>query len=274
PQYSAPSRVCTEASSVSLSQWIASSADPVKGTVMEVGCGCGIQLFTAALSHPEVTRALGYDLDPRQINVARFGAHMNGLADRVEIFSDENMFFSSVDCNSVSMGIAPSFLPSLEFLPLDFGSMGEEAFKRFGALQGERPVFSMKEFYGQTGWGGPDGLTVTLPLIEKLLPYLKPRGTLITCADFAMSEGQPLLISVLANNLPFSFEYRIDEGDNRTPGEWAATVRKEIYDQFPELRSPKNTRRIRNSVLANCLEHGIESYQGGVLALYPQKDKL
>lgn len=54
------------------------------GTALEVGCGCGGALLTAAFRLPQA-RFMGLDIDPAMADLARKGAETNGFAGRVTV---------------------------------------------------------------------------------------------------------------------------------------------------------------------------------------------
>ncbi len=153
--------------------------------VLDVGCGCGDWLITAAKTYPTMTRLVGVDISGKMIEYARAQAEAEGVADRVEfhvmdVLSQLDFPNDAFDLVNQRLGISyvriwdwPNLLQHYQRVLRPHGTI---RITECETPQGNSPAFSQisqlfataffKAGYVQTTQ--PDGITaLLLPLLEQ-----------------------------------------------------------------------------------------------------------
>jgi methylase of polypeptide subunit release factors len=156
----------------------------VEGVAADFGSGGGIQAIALLRTNPKLTRVLGLEIEPHAINLSRFNALLNGVADR----------FVIVDNSKTK--------PNLEEDALRDVLKGEKL-----ALVVTNPPFNlMPESLGEDkyGYGGPDGLAVTRLFMRQAMAHLDPnKGEVIVYSQFGLDKnGRPLFEKMLKSDVP------------------------------------------------------------------------
>lgn len=127
------------------------------GSLLDMGCGCGI---LALLLAPQASRVVGVDINPRAVAISRINAALNGIT-HAEFF--ESDLFSSLAGQSFDLIVSqPPFVPR---------------------LAGEEPILYLH--------GGERGDEVSSRLLQELPAYLNPDAAAFVLSDFGASESKP-----------------------------------------------------------------------------------
>lgn len=275
PTSSGPLEIELEGSSFSLSDAIG-CLDPVEGIAVEFGCGGGIQLVNSVLEHPGLLEIHGYDLLARQRNVARFVSYLNARnreeLDKIRIHQNQADLLREVGEGTVSLGIVPSFLVVPPPIPLTLRQSSLLAESGFLSVVSDRPCFDFSKYLGVTGWGGEDGLAVTLPLMKQMLPLLRSGGIAMACGDYAFRGDTPLIVEKLedykdADSLTWSFEKYEDEAFPYTPDVLVEMTLEEFRLCVPGASGARLRDRIERAIRESLSRNGIDYIHGGVLMI-------
>jgi methylase of polypeptide subunit release factors len=158
----------------------------VAGVAADLGSGGGIQAIALLRTNPKLTRVIGLEIEPHALNLSRFNALLNGVAER----------FVPVDNRKTK------------------ANLQEDALR--DALHGDKlalvvtnPPFnlipeSLGESFTKYGYGGPDGLAVTRLFMRQAMANLDPdRGEVIVYSQFGLDKnGRPLFEKMLRTDVP------------------------------------------------------------------------
>ncbi len=81
----------------------------LKGRVLDVGCGCGIQALANARENPD-NFVLGVDINPVAVQAARYNAAINGIKNA--FFSQSDIFESIPESRFDGIIFNPPYLPT------------------------------------------------------------------------------------------------------------------------------------------------------------------
>ncbi len=129
---------------------LASVAENLRGSVLEVGCGSGIASLCCARSNPSGS-VLGVDINPKAVLCARRNAAANGIRNASFMRSD---LFSAVRGRFDAIMFNPPYLPTSEAELID------------------GPINHAFD-------GGPDGRAVLDRFLKAFSPHLRSGGTLL-----------------------------------------------------------------------------------------------
>jgi hypothetical protein len=165
----------------------------VEGVAADLGSGGGIQAIALLRTNPKLARVIGLEIVPHSMNLSRFNALLNGVADR----------FVTVDNSKTK--------PNLEADALRDALHGEKL-----ALVVTNPPFnlvpaSLGEDFTKYGYGGPDGLAVTRLFMRQAIASLDPnKGEVIVYSQFGLDKsGRPLFEKMLESDVPTKSGIRI-----------------------------------------------------------------
>jgi methylase of polypeptide subunit release factors len=158
----------------------------VAGVAADLGSGGGIQAIALLRTNPKLTRVIGLEIEPHALNLSRFNALLNGVADR----------FVPVDNRKTKANLAEDALRD--------ALNGEKL-----ALVVTNPPFnlipeSLGESFTKYGYGGPDGLAVTRLFMRQAMANLDPdKGEVVIYSQFGLDEnGRPLFEKMLKTDVP------------------------------------------------------------------------
>ena len=83
----------------------------LKGKVLDMGCGCGIQALTNAKNNPD-NFVLGVDVNPSAVQASRYNASMNKIKNA--FFSEGNLFEGIENSRFHGIIFNPPYLPTSE----------------------------------------------------------------------------------------------------------------------------------------------------------------
>jgi hypothetical protein len=127
------------------------------GIIGEVGSGSGIQIISAVLLNDGITRAIGIEIDERARQLSRFNAQLNGVAKRVVITkNDLETVLNGNKFSAVFMN--PPFILAPE---------------------------TAKDYLIKAGWGGEDGLRITMEFIRIVENHIADNGQIVIYSQFA-----------------------------------------------------------------------------------------
>ncbi len=163
---------------------LASGAESLRGSVLEVGCGSGIASLCCARANTSGT-VLGVDINPKAVLCARKNAAANGIANASFGRSD---LFGSVRGSFDAIMFNPPYLPTSEAELID------------------GPINHAFD-------GGPDGRAVLDRFLKAFSPHLRSGGTLLLIQSSLNDERKTMealralgLSASLAGEESFFFE--------------------------------------------------------------------
>lgn len=268
--------------------------DGISGTGIDMGSGSGIQLIGALRLFPDVKKMVGCEKDRRAINVSRFNAYLNDVADRAAIVENEKELAAALggSGNQVDFAISnPPFMPVPEYVEPDAEDVPILTKAKSLRMVGEKtaPSISLRSMWPASGWGGADGLSVLKPMLEILLPLIRPAGKIIVYAEFAGNSTGPTKIAEFVQGLKgWTYEwqplkptlYHFGHAWNTalpflTAESMAQDVIQHIINGYPELsQSPYNeilTKYIRK-ILDTYRSFGITHFHKGFFTLTKTKE--
>ncbi len=83
----------------------------LKGKVLDMGCGCGIQALTNAKNNPD-NFVLGVDVNPSAVQASRYNASMNRIKNA--FFSESNLFEGIEHSRFHGIIFNPPYLPTAD----------------------------------------------------------------------------------------------------------------------------------------------------------------
>jgi release factor glutamine methyltransferase len=129
---------------------LAKCAKELRGRILDMGCGCGIQGLACARADP-ANRVLGVDLNPRAVENAKLNAKRNGIKNAEFLEGD---LFSNVRGKFDAIVFNPPYLPT----------------EREERVRGKLNLAFD---------GGKNGRKVTDRFLKEFPAFLKKRGTLL-----------------------------------------------------------------------------------------------
>lgn len=153
----------------------------VEGVMADMGTGSGVLPMAIALTKHGVKSAVGTDINPRALNLARFNAIINGVENKVSFCRPEE-FAAVLNGRTVSLAVAnPPFVLAPAVIPYN----GREV-----------PIQSILNL---SEWDGPDGLEVWRHMRDTLVPHMGPDSELVVHAASAVIGGRPLIATLMDN---------------------------------------------------------------------------
>ncbi len=196
----------------------------ISGYVVEPASGSGIQLIAALKQFPGIQKAIGVEIDQRALQVSCFNALLNGVSNKMVLVDSEAGLKRELQGNRISFALMnPPFIAIPDEL----------------RLGGTLPAMHTKDIYPRSGWGGPDGLTVTKQLLDMIFPLLQDETRVLIMSQFAGDSAGPQKIKDFIDSRPgmeFSFE-RLQpeqlkviarEGESITSMDWAHYVARHM----------------------------------------------
>jgi methylase of polypeptide subunit release factors len=158
----------------------------VEGIAADLGSGGGIQAIALLRMNPKLVRVIGLEIEPHSMNLSRFNALLNSVADR----------FLPVNNRKTKANLEADALREV--------LNGEKL-----ALVVTNPPFnlipeSLGESFTKYGYGGPDGLAVTRLFMRQAMANLDPsKGEVIVYSQFGLDKnGRPLFEKMLKTDVP------------------------------------------------------------------------
>jgi len=154
-----------------------------------------MQLIAALKQHSGIVRAIGRERDRRAIHTSRFNAALNGVGQRFAVVRTEDELRRALDGQPIGFAMSnPPFLAMPAWIDLD----AEDCVSLRGLMnvretdtgcQGD-----LRSLFPESGWGGDDGLAVTKPFIDELLPLVGDHGCMVIYSQFAGDRDGPRLL--------------------------------------------------------------------------------
>lgn len=254
-----PSRVYTGTDSYFLNAKL-QTYQGVEGNVVEMGAGSGFQLLTLLKLNPDISRAIGVEIDARARNVSIFNAFLNGEGARFSVVTDEAELRSALGNEKISLGFSnPPFIPAPRIVH-GYDAKGEKALD-----------LDLREFFPSSGWGGQDGLRITREFVTTLEALLEPEGEILLYSQFTGTHKGPQQVYNLAGDAGFervSFEkfpapWR---GYDLTTTQWAQYVSRHTKDLHPHLPSDAES-WIYGATISMLQNQGITHLHSGFILL-------
>jgi len=229
---SGPLRVYAGADSYELMLHVCAGG-PIRGYLVEMGAGSGIQLITALKKHPAIVTAIGVERDRRALHVSSFNAALNQQAGRFIVVSRPEQLREVLGSHDVSLGLTnPPFLA----VP--------------GSLETDGELIDVESAFPRAGWGGDDGLEITRQFIDVFRSVGANKVTIYS--QFAGDDRGPSLIQKHVERIrdfDFAFEPIKSGGGMQkkpvhTAAESAMTVARMLTALLLEKQQPQRLRRM------------------------------
>lgn len=209
------------------------AGDPIRGYVVEVGAGSGIQLIAALKKHPAIVKAIGVERDRRAVHASLFSAALNQVGERFAVVSDVEQLREHLGGHEVAFGMSnPPFLA----VP--------------GSVRIDEQIVDVETAFPQAGWGGQDGLELTRQFVD-IFRSVRASKVMIY-SQFAGDERGPSLIQKYVErtgDFEFAFE-PVKSGSGmlkkpvHTAGESALTVARLLTAVLLEKQKPQRLRLV------------------------------
>jgi methylase of polypeptide subunit release factors len=205
----APPRVYAGADSYELMKRVA-QVESMPLCCLELGSGSGVQLIALLKTHTQVAMAIGKERDARAIHVSRFNAHLNGVANRVRIVSDDREIESALGGYTAEFAMTnPPFLAVPAWIDLDATDAAVVLTFTHVRATSDRLQADIRGLFPDAGWGGDDGLDITKEFIKTMASQLAPGAKAIVYSQFAGDSGGPSLVGQFVSSLEaFEWSFR------------------------------------------------------------------